>query len=274
MEDPPNPPDRRSADGHRCELTMTETGDAMVAFLGVPADRRLLDAGLDGLPDSEPRPVPVVRTERHDRLVAAGSVMTAVTLVGGGALAIYGIEQLLFGAGGALAVVLAVVGLLLVGTHWGWVHVAEYIGLGIDQRQERANVAAVTAWLGMVSPYQRIAVVTSVLADASIRVDRVSYLPVLTSEHTFTFDHATETVAQFDADTPAQVIAERVETLRRQARLETDRRRELWEVGSAAYDAALFSADDDQQQLAAEHAAALALSQHINASLQEPPLVE
>ena len=253
---------------------MTEHGDAMVAFLGVPADRGLLDADLDGLPDGESRPVLVVRTERHDRLVAAGSVMTAVTLVGGAALAIFGLEQLLFGAGGALAVVLAVIGVLLISTHWGWVHVAEYIGLGIDQRQERSNVAAADAWLRTVSPYQRFAVVTSVLADASIRVERVSYQPVLTPGHTFTFVHSTETVASFDADTPAKVVAERVETLRREARLETDRRRELWEVASSAYDAALLSADDDQQQLAAEHAAALALSQHINASLQEPPLVE
>ncbi len=253
---------------------MTEHGDAMVAFLGVPADRGLLDADLDGLPDSESRPVLVVRTERHDRLVAAGSVMTAVTLIGGAALAIFGLEQLLFGAGGALAVVLAVVGVLLISTHWGWVHVAEYIGLGIDQRQERANGAAADAWLRTVSPYQRFAVVTSVLADASIRVERVSYQPLLTPRHTFTFVHATETVAQFDADTPAKVIAGRVETLRREARLETDRRRELWEVASSAYDAALSSADDDQQQLAAEHAAALALSEHINSSLQEPPLVE
>jgi hypothetical protein len=253
---------------------MTERGDAMVAFLGVPADRTLLDANLDGPPDSEPRPVLVVRTEKHDRLVAAGSVMTAVTLLGGGALAIVGVEQLLFGAGGPLAVVLAVVGLLLIGTHWWWVHVAEYIGLGIDQRQERANGAAADAWLKTVSPYERFAVVTSVLADASIRVERVSYQPVLTPGHTFTFVHVTEAVAQFDADTPAKVIAERVETLRREARLETDRRRELWEVASSAYDAALSSADDDQQRLAAEHAAALALSQHINASLQAPPLVE
>jgi hypothetical protein len=253
---------------------MTERGDTMVAFLGVPADRSLLGANLDGLPDTESRPVLVVKTEKHDRLVAAGSVMTAVTLLGGAALGIYGVEQLLFGAGGALAVVLAVVGLLLIGTHWGWVHVAEYIGLGIDQRQERANAATADTWLRTVSPYQRFAVVTSVLADASIRVERVSYQPVLTPAHTFTFVPATETVAQFDADTPTKEIAERVETLRREARLETDRRRELWEVGSTAYDAALSSADDDQQQLAAEHAAALALSQHINASLQEPPLVE
>ena len=254
---------------------MTERGDATVAFLGVPADRSLLDSDVQGLSDSsEPRPAPIVRAAKHDRLVAAGSLMTAVTLVGGGALAIYGIEQLLFDGGGAPAVVLAAVGLLLAGTHWGWVHIAEYLGLGIDQRRERAKAAADDAWLQTISPYQRFTVVTSVLTDASICVERVFYLPVLTPQHTFTFDRVAEAAGLFEADTAAEVIAERVETLRREARLETDRRRELWEVGSVAYDAALSSADDDRQQLAAKRAAALALSQHINASLSEPPLVE
>jgi ABC-type microcin C transport system duplicated ATPase subunit YejF len=70
------------------------------------------------------------------------------------------------------------------------------------------------------------------------------------------------------------VIADRVETLRREARLETDRQSELWDAASSAYDAALLDADDDQQQLAARRAAAVALSQHINASLLQPPLVE
>ncbi len=35
---------------------MGEPDDAMVAFLGVPADRRLLDADFDGLPDSDRGP--------------------------------------------------------------------------------------------------------------------------------------------------------------------------------------------------------------------------
>ena len=62
--------------------------------------------------------------------------------------------------------------------------------------------------------------------------------------------------------------------MRRQARLETDRLRELWEAASTAYAAALLDAEDDQQELAAQRAAATALSEHINASLLEPPLVE
>ncbi|HEX3833755.1 MAG TPA: hypothetical protein VHW04_17380 [Solirubrobacteraceae bacterium] len=253
---------------------MTDSGETMVAFLGVAADPTLLSEDLDGLPEAQLRPVSVVVTDTHDRLVTAGSVMTAATLIGGVVLAIYGGEQLVAGGGGALAVVLGVIGILLVGTHWGWVHVAEYVGLGLDERQERGNREREHGWLATVSPYARFTIRTTVMADASIAVERVTYKPVLTSQHTFSFDRVTEAVARFDADTPAHVIADRVETLRRDARLETDRQSELWDAASSAYDAALLDADDDQQQLAARRAAALALSQHINASLLQPPLVE
>ena len=253
---------------------MNESGEPLVAFLGVPADRGVLRLGLEGLPDSAPPPAPVAMTGTHSRLVVAGSLMTAVTLIGGGALAIYGIEQLLVSAGGAAAAVMAVIGLLLAGTHWGWVHVAEYLGLGLDQRQERINRERADAWLATVSPYPRFAVVTGVLADASTSVECVSFRPVLTPQGTFTFDRLTEDAELFDADAAAEAIADRVETLRREARLKTDRRRELWEAGSIAYVAALSSADEDREQIAAKRAAALALSQHLNASLREPPLAE
>lgn len=253
---------------------MVGDSDAMVAFLGVPADRRLLGGELDGAPGTGPRPTPTATTAGHDRLVAAGSLMTAATLIGGAVIAIVGGEQLLFGAGGSLAVVLTVLGILLVGTHWGWVHVAEYAGLGIDQRLERANRERADTWLQAVAPYPRFTVTTSVLADASTRIERVSYTPVLTPEHTFTFTREQEAASTYDADTPAQVIAAQVETLRRQARLETDRLGELWEAASSTYAAVLHSADDDQQRLVARRAAATALSEHLNASLLEPPLLE
>jgi hypothetical protein len=62
--------------------------------------------------------------------------------------------------------------------------------------------------------------------------------------------------------------------MRREARLESDRLRGLWEAASTAYAAALLNAQDEEQRLAAQRSAALALSEHINASLLEPPLVE
>jgi hypothetical protein len=62
--------------------------------------------------------------------------------------------------------------------------------------------------------------------------------------------------------------------MRREARLETDRLHELWEIAATSYAARLLDGHDDQQRLEAERAAATALSEHINASLLEPPVIE
>jgi hypothetical protein len=253
---------------------MADGSHGMVAFLGVAADRRLLDEDLFNLPDADQHQEPAISTRKHDRLVAAGSVLTGVTLIGGAAMALYGGWQLLFNGGGAIAAVLAAIGILLAGTHWGWVHVAEYVGLTIDEHQRRATDERRRAWLARIQPYPRFSVTTSVLDDASTRVERVLHQPVLTAEHTFTFVRETDAEKTYDAHASAEVIATTVETMRRQARLETDRLRELWEAASSAYAAALSSAQDDQHRLAAQRAAATALSEHINASLLEPPLVE
>jgi hypothetical protein len=248
--------------------------EGMVAFLGVPADPRLLGEDLSNIPDAEQIHEPAISTHEHDRLVTAGSFMTGATLIGGAAMTLYGGWQALFNAGGAFDVALAVIGLLLVATHWGWVHVAEYAGLTIDERRGRTAEARRRAWLASVQPYPRFSVSTSVLGDASTRIERVLHRPVLTGRDTFTFVRETAGEETYDATTSAEVIAETVETMRREARLETDRLRELWEAAATAYDAAMLSAHDDQQRLAAEHAAATALSEHINESLREPPLVE
>jgi hypothetical protein len=253
---------------------MVDDRQSMVAFLGVEPDPRLLDEDRFNLPQAEQLPAPVLSTHGHGRLVAAGSALTGVTLIGGAAMIIYGAAQLLVNGGGAFDAVLAVIGILLAGTHWGWVHVAEYIGLTIDDREQRALDARRRERLASIEPYPRFSVSTSVLDDASTRIERVLHQPVLTAEHTFTFIRETDAETIYDAHTPAEVIATTVETMRRQARLETDRLRQLWEAASSAYAATLSDADDDQQRLAAERAAATALSEHINASLLEPPLME
>ena len=61
--------------------------------------------------------------------------------------------------------------------------------------------------------------------------------------------------------------------MRREARLETDRLREHGRRRTSSY-AARAHAGDDDERLAAQRAAATALSEHINSSLLEPPLVE
>jgi hypothetical protein len=246
----------------------------MVAFLGIEPDRRLLGEDLFNLPDAEQHQEPAISTHRHDRLVVAGSILTGVTLISGAAMMLYGGWEVLFNGGGGVDAVLAVIGVLLTCTHWGWVHVAEYVGLTIDAHQQRTSDARQQDWLAGLAPYPRFSVSTSVLDDASTRVERVLHRPVLTPRHTFTFVRETEAEKTFDPETSAEVIATTVEAMRRQARLETDRLRTLWEAASSTYAAALLSADDDRQQLAAQRAAATALSEHINASLLEPPLVE
>jgi len=253
---------------------MVDGRQGIVAFLGVAADRRLLGEDLLNLPDAEQHHESAVSTHRHDRLVAAGSLLTGVTLIGGAAMVLYGGWQLLFNGGGAIDAVLAVIGMLLAGTHWGWVHVAEYVGLTIDEHQQRSTDARRREWLAGIQPYPRFSVSTSVLDDASTRIERILHQPVLTAQHTFTFVRQTEAETTYNADTPAAVIAAAVETMRRQARLDTDRLRELWEAAATTYAATLSSADDDQQRVAAQRAAAVALSEHINASLLETPLVE
>lgn len=254
---------------------MSDGGQGMVALLGVAPDRRLLAEDLANLPDAEQfREPPVTTSRQHDRLVAAGSVLTGATLIGGAALALFGAWELLFQSGGVFAAVLTLVGLVLAGTHWGWVHVAEYVGVTIDDRHERALEDRKRDWLASIQPYPRFSVTTSVLDDASTRIERVLHRPVPTANNTFTFARETDAAETYGADVSAATLATAVETMRRQARLDTDRIREAWEAASTTYDAAMLSAHDERERLAAQRAAAQALSEHINASLLEPPLVE
>jgi hypothetical protein len=253
---------------------MGDSDPGMLAFLGTTADRRLLDEDLGNLPEAEQRHEPAVVTHTHDRLVATGSLLTGATLIIGGAMVLYGGGEVLFGSGGAVAAVVAVIGILLVATHWGWVHVAEYAGLVIDDRHQRAAAVADRDWLAAIQPYPRLSVSTMVLNDASTRIQRFRHEPMLVTPRTFTFLRQAEGEQTYDADAPAEVIAAAAETMRHQARLQTDRLRGDWEAAASAYEAAVLDADDDEQRLIAQRAAATALSEHINASLLKPPLVE
>jgi hypothetical protein len=253
---------------------MADDSQGLLAFLGVAPDPRLLDDDLANLPAAEQHREPPVSTQRHDRLVSAGSVLTGVSLVGGAALLLWAGWRLLFEGGGAFDAVFAVLGLVLAATHWGWVHVAEYVGLTIDARQTREIEAQRERWLRTIQPYPRFSVVTSVGDDGTTRVQRFLHRAVLTDRDTFTFLRESDIEHVHGVDTPAEVIATDVETMRHQARLQTDRMRVSWLAASTAYSAALLSAQDDEERLAARRAAALALSEHINASLLEAPVVE
>ncbi|MFL5859987.1 MAG: hypothetical protein ACJ780_04300 [Solirubrobacteraceae bacterium] len=253
---------------------MADSAPGMVAFLGATADRRLLGEDLGNLPEAEQRHELVVATHAHDRLVRAGSLLTGTSLIVGGAMLLYGGGEVLFGGGGAAAAVVALIGILLVATHWGWVHVAEYAGLLIDDRHRRAAQVEERDWLAAIEPYPRFSVSTTVLNDASTRIQRFRHEPVLVTPRTFTFARHADVEQTYDVDAPAEVIAAAAETMRHQARLDTDRFRGDWEAASSAYQAAVLDADDEQQRLIAQRAAAAALSEHINASLLKPPLIE
>ena len=196
---------------------MVNGSQGMVAFLGVAADRRLLDEDRFNLPDAEQYRTPAVAAHGHGRLVAAGSALTGVTLVGGVALALYGGWAAVFNGGGTVDAVLAVIGILLAATHWGWVHVAEYLSVTLDDRQQRASDDDGQRWLATVAPYPRFSVSTSVLDDASTRVVRVLHQPVLTAKRTFTFVRETDTEVTYDPQTSAEIIASTVETMRHRA---------------------------------------------------------
>src|SRR5581483_4207520 len=230
---------------------MVDRRHGMVAFLGVAADRRLLNEDLFNLPDAERKQAPpAISTPAHDRLVAAGSLLTGGTLIVGTAMLLFGAWRILFDSGGAADAILAAIGLLLASTHWGWVHVAEYAGVSIDEHQQRLSDERAQEWLATIEPYPRFSVSTRVLDDASTSVERILHRPVLTAHHTFTFTRETDYVQTCDASDSAEVIATTVETMRHEARLATDRIRGQWEAASTAYAATLLSAGDDQQRLA------------------------
>lgn len=253
---------------------MADSDPEMISFLGATADRRLLGEDLGSLPDAEQHHESVVVSHTHHRLVAAGSLLTGASLIVGGTMLLYGGGEVLFGGRGAVAAVVAAIGILLVATHWGWVHVAEYAGLLIDDRHRRMAEVKERDWLATIQPYPRFSVSTTVLNDASTRIQRFRHEPVLVTPRTFTFARHADIEQTYDVDAPAEVIAAAAEAMRHQAQLETDRIRGDWEAASSAYEAAVLDAEDDQQHLIAQRAAAAALSEHINASLLKPPLVE
>jgi hypothetical protein len=166
------------------------------------------------------------------------------------------------------------VGVALVGTHWGWVHVAEVTANTIESRHNSEILARRRRWLSTISPYTRYEVTTSAEEDGSISITRVRHRPVPTGERGFTFVREMETREVHSAEEPAAAVAEHAEVLRREAARDTERERQRFEIAADAYERALMGRDDQQQRLAARRAASEALSDQINANLRDPPLVE
>jgi hypothetical protein len=243
-------------------------------LVGLVADERLLSVDPALLPTAIGRPQPIPESPARGRLVGAGVTLTTVTLLGGPALALLGAFDVLFESGGVLGVIALVIGLLLAGTHWGWVHVAEAYADSLEGRQNAGVIGARDEWLRTIAPYTRYEVTTSAGDDGSIAIERIRHRPVLAGERAFTFTRNVELREVHSGDEPAAQITERAELLRRQAALDTEREREHFESLAGVFERRQLEAGDDASRREAAAAASRALSDQINANLRDPPLVE
>jgi hypothetical protein len=251
------------------------TADANpVDFLGRDPDERLLGEDLQQLPGSVGLPEPLPDTPARRRLVAAGATMTGLTLVGGLALAVFGLIDAIIGGSAVVAVAAIVIGIVLAATHWGWVHVAELTANNLEGHRNAALMERRQAWVSQIEPYQRWEVSTSAGEDGTITIVTVLHRPVPRGERTFTFVREELASETHSADEPGAAVAERAELLRRQAAADTARAREDFAAANDAYRHALMARDDEQQRLAALRAASQALSERINEHLRDPPLTE
>ena len=243
-------------------------------LVGLVADERLLSEDPAMLPAGVGLPAPIPPSAARQRLIAIGVTLTGVTLIGGVALAILGAIELLFDGGGALAVVALVVGLVLAGTHWGWIHVAEVSSLGIERRSNAGIVDRRQAWLEAIAPFTRYEVTTSAGGDGTITIERIRHRPVRTDAGTFVFERSVELTEVHAGDDPAAVVAERAELLRHQAAVDTERERAAFQEQADALNWATLAEGEHRERTREQAAAARALSEQINANLREPPLAE
>lgn len=243
-------------------------------LIGSEPDTRLWGEDLAHLPadvDRPPQPLPESPARRQ--VVRLGAAMTGATLIGGAALALLGLVEAIANGGLAWLVVL-VLGIVLVITHWGWVHVAELTGNRIEARRQSPLEERRRQWLSQIEPYSRWEVLTRADEDGSITIETLRHRPVPRGERTFTFTGELESREVHPPDEPAAAVTERAELLRREAAARTRRARDQFEAARDAYERVLIAQDDEQQRRAALRAASEALSERINSNLRDPPLTE
>jgi hypothetical protein len=244
------------------------------SLVGLVADERLLSEDLTLLPTDLGVPEPIPTRAVRRRLVGVGATLTGLTLIGGIALAILGAVELLFEGGGALAAIALVVGLVLAGTHWGWVHVAEISAQRIERRSNSGVVDRRRAWLETIAPFTRYEVRTSAGDDGSITIERIRYRPIRSGDGTFVFERGIELTEVHAGDEPAAIVAERAELLRHRAAIDTERERARFQEQADKLDWAALTEGEHRERTREQAAAARALSEQINANLREPPLTE
>lgn len=243
-------------------------------LIGFEPDERLLGEDLGGLPASVGPRMELEPSPARKRVVAFGAALTGITLVLGIVLTAFGGVDGFATGFDATSIAALFLGIALISTHWGWVHVAELYGQRLERRANRGVIDRRQRWLAAIEPYPRWEVTASTGEDGSIAITTTLYRPVPSGEREFTF--AKEEVARevHSGDEQAAVVTERAELLRRQAAADTARERERYEVAHDAYDRARLANADEQERLAAVRAASEALSERINSNLRDPPLVE
>jgi hypothetical protein len=242
-------------------------------FLGRIADERLL-AEPSALPALPARPAPMVPDQRRRWIVGVGATLTGVTLVGGAALIVAALVGIISSGFGAFEIAALLVGIVLVATHWGWVHMAEFTAMTLDGRQEHALLERTSRWLAEVEPYTRYEITTHVGEDGAITIVRTRHRPVPSGAGKFTFVTEVERSEVHSPDEPGAVVAERAEALRRQADLDTDRERQRWTEAVGERETEHLRREHEEEIKEALRAESQALSERINANLRDPPLEE
>jgi hypothetical protein len=243
-------------------------------FVGLTADEDLLADDGESLPESMGRPPMVPMTRSGAAIVGVGATLTGVTLFGGIALTLLGAIDGISSGFGVLALIAVVLGVLMVATHWGWVHVAEFSANAIHSRRNSEIEEQRFRWLRTLEPYTRYEVRTEVEADGSLTLATVRHRPVPTNPGHFTFVRELIEPEQHPDEEPAAQIAERAEHLRRQAALMTERERQRYQAAIEDQQQLLLGQHDEAEYLRARRAASEALAKQINTNLQDPPLTE
>jgi hypothetical protein len=252
---------------------MTNVSDPK-ELVGRTADELLLSSHRGSLPGDVGQPESIPESRARGRLVALGATLTAVSLILGIALMLFGVVDAVSGSLDAVDGAALVIGALLAGTHWGWVHIAEITANSIERREQGGAIDRQHQWLKAIEPYARHEVTTSVGDDGAITITTITHRPVPRGEHNFTFQSEVTHSEVHSSEEPSAAIVERAELLRRQAAADTQGERERYEAVAGAYESARMASTEREHEQAVHRAESEALSERINTHMREPPLAE
>lgn len=238
------------------------------------ADVRLLEQGGEGLPAALGRPETEAPWALRGAIVGTGAALTGLSLLAGVILLAIGIVHALTSGVGLGPLAVPVAGLVLLSTHWGWVHVAEATAGAIEGRRTRALRQRNAQWLERIEPYERWEVTTVAGEQGGITITTTRYAPIPAAEGTFSFTGEVVSREEHGPEEPAAVLSERAETLRHSAAEQTHQARVAWEAALEAWQLASLERDEEDEQRSAARSTAEALSERLNTHLRQPPLEE